>query len=144
MKKIQFLAGEGRHLQGSVNYLISDDGLVYAEVQVPEGASEDYGYLTMVKALGAAKAAGYTFWYDGQEANLEADADADCEVYTDVETGASVDFAAAVELMDDELREELSRDLAPCSEQDFLQAYAAAHLAKYGQEWEPAKDNPTW
>ncbi len=80
---VQFLAGEGRKYH-SVNYLISDDGKLYAEVEVPEGASEDYGYLTMVRAL-KDKSVGYRFWYDGQESCLEDDAAADCEVYVEVD-----------------------------------------------------------
>lgn len=34
--------------------------------------------------------------------------------------GASIDYDAAVELMDDDLREEVAADLAPCAEQDFF------------------------
>lgn len=80
---VQFCAGEGRKFDG-VNYLLSKDGKLYAEVKVPEGASDDYGYLTMVRAL-KDHSVGYRFWYDGQEDNLADDADADCEVYVEVE-----------------------------------------------------------
>lgn len=41
-------------------------------------------------------------------------------------------FAAAVELMDDEIREELHSDLAPCNDLEFLEAYMERHLEKYG------------
>lgn len=88
MKRIMFEAGTGRHFDGAVNYLISDDRNVYAECAVPEGVSDDYGYLTMVKAIREQlgnKANRYTFWYDGQENLLEADASADCEVYTEID-----------------------------------------------------------
>ena len=88
MKRIMFEAGTGRHFDGAVNYLISDDRNVYAECAVPEGVSDDYGYLTMVKALReqlGSKADRYAFWYDGQENLLEADASADCEVYTEID-----------------------------------------------------------
>ena len=89
--RIQFEAGNGIHFPGSVNYLISDDKSLYAECPVPEGASDDYGYLTMKAALiDAVKAAGgdpdgLEFWYDGQENLLAPDAAADCEVYTDTD-----------------------------------------------------------
>ena len=45
-------------------------------------------------------------------------------------------FDAAVELMDDELREQIHEELAPCTEEEFLEAYKAAHLAKYGEEFQ--------
>ena len=41
-------------------------------------------------------------------------------------------FDAAVSLMDDEIREELHADLAPCSELEFLEEYMRRHLIKYG------------
>lgn len=51
--------------------------------------------------------------------------------------GYEVDFAACVNLMDDDIREELHAEMAPCSEQEFLDAYIEAHAAKYdGEEFE--------
>ena len=47
-----------------------------------------------------------------------------------------VDFEAAAMLMDDEIREELNSELAPCSEQEFIDAYVKAHAEKYGEEFE--------
>lgn len=44
-------------------------------------------------------------------------------------------FDQAVNLMDDEIRERLHRELAPCTEEEFLRAYMAAHLDKYGEEF---------
>lgn len=41
-------------------------------------------------------------------------------------------YAQAVEFMDDEIREQLHADLAPCSEEEFLEAYMEAHENKYG------------
>lgn len=49
-----------------------------------------------------------------------------------------------VNLMDDEIREALHMELAPCSNQEFFAAYAAAHLAKYGEKWELDKQHPVW
>ena len=49
--------------------------------------------------------------------------------------GDRVNYDVAVALMDDDLREELHLDLAPCTEQEFLDAYAEAHKAKYGEEF---------
>ena len=41
-------------------------------------------------------------------------------------------YSAAVNLMDDEIREELHSELAPCSDEEFLEAYMEAHERKYG------------
>lgn len=60
------------------------------------------------------------------------------------EGGYVLDYDAAVGYMDDEIRETLASDLAPCSNQAFFTAYEAAHLAKYGEEWELSKSNPCW
>ncbi len=49
--------------------------------------------------------------------------------------GDEVDFDAAVRLMDDELREELHLKLAPCSDQEFMEAYERAHLERFGEEF---------
>ena len=42
-------------------------------------------------------------------------------------------YAAAVSLMDDDIREELSLEIAPCSEREFLAAYMQRHEEKYGE-----------
>ena len=65
------------------------------------------------------------------------------EIVTNM-NGFELDFTAAVNLMDDELREELHATLAPCEAQEFFTAYEQAHAAKYGEEWELSKANPTW
>lgn len=46
-----------------------------------------------------------------------------------------VDFEAAVNLMDDEIREALHAELAPCTEQEFFDAYCKAHEEKYGEKF---------
>ena len=84
--KLQFEAGSGRKYSG-VNFLAGEDDhlSIYAEVEIPEGASEDYGYLTMKRAiLERLPDAGLTFWYDGQEHLLAQDAAADCPVYLEI------------------------------------------------------------
>lgn len=45
-------------------------------------------------------------------------------------------YAEAVELMDDNIREELSSEMAPCSDLEFLEAYMKRHEAKYGKVFE--------
>ena len=57
--------------------------------------------------------------------------------------GKEVDFEAAVNLMDDEIREELHSE-GLTSEQEFFTAYEKAHAEKYGEEWEVSKKNPVW
>lgn len=58
--------------------------------------------------------------------------------------GTEIEWNAALALMDDDLREELNAELAPCTEQEFFEAYAKAHQAKFGEEWELAKENPCY
>ena len=58
--------------------------------------------------------------------------------------GTAINYDAAVELMDDDLREEVAADLAPCTEQEFFAEYAKRHAAKFGEEWELDKSNPTY
>lgn len=45
--------------------------------------------------------------------------------------GKEFDFNTVVNLMDDELREEIHRDLAPCTEQEFLDEYCKRHFEKF-------------
>ncbi len=47
-----------------------------------------------------------------------------------------VDFDACVNLMDDELREQAHRELAPCSDQEFIDRYCELHLQKYNEDFE--------
>ena len=50
--------------------------------------------------------------------------------------GNLVDFDAAVNMMDDAIREELHNKLAPCTDQEFMDAYVEAHEAKYNERFE--------
>lgn len=45
-------------------------------------------------------------------------------------------FETAVNMMDDEIREELHSELAPCSEVEFLETYMERHEQKYNEEFE--------
>ena len=47
------------------------------------------------------------------------------------------DYDAAVNLMDDELREEIHAELAPCTNQEFIEEYARRHKEKYGEDFAP-------
>ena len=42
---------------------------------------------------------------------------------------------AAVMLMDDEIREAVNFDIAPCREQEFVDEYCKRHLEKYGEDF---------
>lgn len=87
--RIQFESGQGRAF-GSVNFMSGHgDGVaVYAEVEVPEGASEDYGYLVMKREImKRIPNVELHFQYDGQEQYLAEDADVDTEVYIDIMKG---------------------------------------------------------
>lgn len=59
-------------------------------------------------------------------------------------SGKTIDFDAAVNLMDDELREQLHNQREWGSVQEFFSAYEQAHRGKYGAEWELSKRNPAW
>ena len=48
--------------------------------------------------------------------------------------GCEVEFDACVVLMDDEICEELNFEMAPCTEQEFLDAYVKRHAEKYDGE----------
>ena len=50
--------------------------------------------------------------------------------------GYEVDFDACTIMMDDEIREELHMELAPCTEQEFLNAYVERHAEKFGEEFQ--------
>lgn len=58
--------------------------------------------------------------------------------------GTKVDFDAAMGLMDDDLREKLHSEMAPCSPQDFFSAYEKVHEEEFGEEWELSKSNPVY
>lgn len=58
--------------------------------------------------------------------------------------GKVLDFDAAVNLMDDEIREQLHNSQEWKSNQDFFSAYEKAHKQKFGEEWELSKSNPVW
>lgn len=49
--------------------------------------------------------------------------------------GEEVYYDAAVALMDDDIRERIHGEIAPCTEQEFFDAYCAAHEAEYGEEF---------
>ena len=59
-------------------------------------------------------------------------------------SGTYVYFEAAVNLMDDDLREELHLELAPCDNQKFFTAYELAHKEKFGEDWELSKAKPIY
>ena len=81
---IQFEAGESRYTEsGAVNFMIAQpdsDVDLYAEIAVPDGVSDDYGYLSLKSAIleqandMGIPADALEFWYDGQEDHLEPDA----------------------------------------------------------------------
>lgn len=48
--------------------------------------------------------------------------------------GQEIDFDAAVNLMDDDIRESLHGQFDEGQEQEFLNAYVAAHAAKFDGE----------
>ena len=55
-----------------------------------------------------------------------------------------IEYDVAVQLMDDDLREYLHGELAPCSCQELFKMYAIVHKAVYGKVWELDQPNPTY
>ena len=49
--------------------------------------------------------------------------------------GNEVSMDAAVMLMDDEIREAVNFDIAPCTEQEFVDEYCKRQLEKYGEDF---------
>ena len=60
------------------------------------------------------------------------------------EYGVEIDFEVAVMYMDDEIREEIHNELAPCTDQEFFDEYAKRHEEKFDEEWEMEKENPCY
>lgn len=58
--------------------------------------------------------------------------------------GTEINFEAAVQFMDDEIRENLHMELAFCSDQEFFTAYEKAHEEKYGEDWTLSGENPQY
>ena len=58
--------------------------------------------------------------------------------------GCEICFEAAAEHMDEEIRENLHLEIAPCTEQEFFTAYEKAHIEKFGEEWFLSGKNPVW
>lgn len=56
--------------------------------------------------------------------------------------GTEVSYELSVQMMDDDIREALHAEIAPCTDQEFFDAYAKAHKQRFGEEWEPDKKNP--
>ena len=65
--------------------------------------------------------------------------------YVTNQNGVEIYWDTAVEMMDDDIREELARELSPCTDQEFFTAYERAHAEKYGRDdWELSKAHPVY
>ena len=49
--------------------------------------------------------------------------------------GNEMDFETLVELMDNEIREKIHNEIAPCTEQEFIERYMKEHKKKYGEKF---------
>lgn len=58
--------------------------------------------------------------------------------------GTEIYYNAATVLMDDDLREDVHMDMAPCSEQEFFDEYCKRHEEKYGEPWLLDTPNPNY
>ena len=55
-----------------------------------------------------------------------------------------INYDAAVEMMDDEIREELAYEIAPCTDQEFFDAYCELHKKKFREEFCLNEENPIY
>jgi len=60
------------------------------------------------------------------------------------DAGYCLNFPAAVDLMDDDLREKLNNQQSWPSSQVYFEAYETAHRVKFDEVWELSKANPVW
>lgn len=51
------------------------------------------------------------------------------------QNGNKIDYEAAVSLMDDNICEELHGEIAPCTDQEFYDAYCERHKEVYKEEF---------
>lgn len=58
--------------------------------------------------------------------------------------GVELDFEAAVQRMDPNIREEVHQLIAPCTEQQFFDWYCAQHAWHYGKIFFLDEENPVW
>jgi len=58
--------------------------------------------------------------------------------------GKCLDFKAAVNLMDEALREQVHDTFAPCTNQVFFDRYVDAHKMRFGEDWVLDDPNPIW
>lgn len=83
----------------------------------------------------------YTAFYVLESANPDEDADDHWDgtpIYDAKDpkvtlNGDEVSFAAAVALMDNDIREAVHDELAPCTDQEFIDEYAARHEERFGE-----------
>lgn len=58
--------------------------------------------------------------------------------------GVVLDFEAAVQRMDTDIREEVHRLIAPCTDQQFFNKYCVLHKRHYGETFFLDEWNPVW
>lgn len=64
--------------------------------------------------------------------------------YVENAHGREIDFDAACIIMDDDVMAAVHAELAPCTPQEFFDAYAISHFEEFGEEWELTKRSPQW
>jgi len=58
--------------------------------------------------------------------------------------GTKFYFDVVIPYMDNEIKEDVRRHYAPCSEQEFFDAYIKGHKEYYGEDWLFAEENPIY
>lgn len=134
--RINFEAGTSRYDPHAVNFMMPAPGAnspdLYAEIPIPEGAEDDYGYLTLKQEIIRQASAqnipaeALIFWYDGQEQYLSPAARIgqraksisldNGHTFLSADQGAYLEIAArkmwpvVVAAMDDATREYVARE----------------------------------
>lgn len=60
------------------------------------------------------------------------------------EMGTMIDFEVAVQHMDDEIRENVHNEMAPCTEQEFFDEYCKQYRQKFDEEFFLNEKNPVY
>jgi hypothetical protein len=89
--------------------------------------------------IGAAEALMWVFDGGQEEGDIVYRADSVVNAY-----GEYIRFDVAASLMDDEVREAVHAEMAPCSNQEFFDAYCISHRELFGYNWCLDVPNPIY
>jgi len=122
---------------GGAIYVVESGGNV--EVWVNSGGYNAVSMGTHVIQMLDSGAIDYdfvTYQSKNQQINLQEFCDMVNEEYcADEMQLLSLDWETVTHYMDDDLREQIHSELAPCTNEEFLTRYTELHLEKFGEEF---------